>query len=89
MSFIVMFLLGKYPKTENGNHYALTVICMLTSFVSIVPIEDKKTETVINAYIRYIYADKGGSQFILSLLKTNKDSSMCTPHHIHHTLIQW
>ena len=38
MSFIVMDLLGKYPETENGNHYALTVICMLTSFVSIVPI---------------------------------------------------
>ena len=41
-------------------------MCMLTSFVSIVPIKDKKTETMINAYIKYIYADKGGSQFILS-----------------------
>ena len=26
MSFITMDLLGKYPETENGNHYALTVI---------------------------------------------------------------
>ena len=65
MSFIVMDLLGKYPRIENGNCYAFTVICMLTSFVSIVPIKDKKTEMVINAYIKYIYADKGGSQFIL------------------------
>ena len=39
---------------------------MLTSFVNIVPIKDKKTESVINAYIKYISADKGGSQFILS-----------------------
>ena len=38
---------------------------MLTSLVSIIPIKDKKTETVINAYIKYIYANKGGSQFIL------------------------
>ena len=39
---------------------------MLTTFISIVPIKDKKTETVINAYIKYINADKGRSQFILS-----------------------
>ena len=66
MSFIAMDLLGEYPETENGNHYALTVICMLTSFVNMVPIKDKKTETVINAYIRYMYVNKDGSQFILS-----------------------
>ena len=51
---------------ENGNFYALTIIYMLTLFVNIIPIKDKKTETVINAYIKYIYADKGGSKFILS-----------------------
>ena len=66
MSFIVMDLLGKYPETENGNHHTLTVICMLTSFVSIVPMKDKKAEAVINTYIKYIYADKGGSRFIIS-----------------------
>ena len=61
-----MDLLGKYPEMENGNHYALTIICLLTSFVNIVPIKDKKTETIINAYIKYICADEGGSQFTLS-----------------------
>ena len=66
MSFIAMDLLHEYPEMENGNCYALTVICMLTSFVSIILIKDKKTETMINAYIKYIYADKDRSQFILS-----------------------
>ena len=61
-----MDLLGKYFKMENGNCYALTVICILISFVSIVHIKDKKTETLLNAYIKYIYADKGRFQFILS-----------------------
>ena len=61
-----MDLLGKYLEMENGNCYALTIICMLTSFVNTIPIKDKKTETVINAYIKYIYTDKGRSQFILS-----------------------
>ena len=66
MSFFVMDLLGENPETENGNHYTLTVICMLTPFISIVPIKEKKTETMINACIKYTYADKGRSQFILS-----------------------
>ena len=59
MSFIAMDLLGKSPETENNNHYTLTIICTLTSFVSIIPIRDKKTETVIHAYIKYIYANIG------------------------------
>ena len=60
MSFIAMDKLGEYPETENGNCYALTIICMLTLFVNIFPIKGKKTEMVINAYIKHIYADKGG-----------------------------
>ena len=66
MSFIAVDLLGKYSEMKNGNHYTLTIICILTSFVNIVPIKDKKTETVVNAYIKYIYTDKGSSQLILS-----------------------
>ena len=66
MSFIVIDLLGKYPEMENSNCYALTIICILTSFVSIVPIKNNKTENMIDTYIKYIYEDKGGSQFILS-----------------------
>ena len=66
ISFIAMDLLSEYPEMKNGNCYALTIICMLTSFVNIISIEDKKTETVINAYIKYTCADKGVSKFILS-----------------------
>ena len=39
---------------------------MLTSFVEVIPIEDKQTETVIKAYMKYVYSDKGGSKFILT-----------------------
>ena len=66
MSFIAIDLLGEYPEMENGSHYTLTIICMLTSFVNIIPIKERKTEMVINAYIKYIYADIGGANFILS-----------------------
>ena len=75
MSLIVVDLLDEYPEMESGNCYALTVICMLTSFVSLVPIKDKKTETMINAYIKYIYTDKGGLHCILSLSDNRKEFS--------------
>ena len=66
MSFIAMDLWGGYPEMENGNCYTLTVICMLTPFVNIIPIKDKKTEMEMNAYTKYIYTDKDESKFILS-----------------------
>ena len=36
------------------------------SFVEVIPIEDWKGETVIKAYMKYMYADEGGSKFILT-----------------------
>ena len=66
MLFIAMDLLGEYPEMANANCYPLTFFCMITSFVNIIPIKDKKTETVINAYIKYIYANEGRSKFMLS-----------------------
>ena len=49
MACIAMDLLGEYSEMTQGHHYALTVICMLTSFVEVIPIEDKMAETVIKA----------------------------------------
>ena len=80
MSSITMDLLGEYPEKENGNQYALTVICMLTSFAIIIPIKTKKTKMVINAYIKYISTDKGGSKFILS--NNGKEFSSASMTHI-------
>ena len=42
MACIAMDLLEKYSEMIRGHCYALTVICMLTSFVEVIPIEDKK-----------------------------------------------
>ena len=39
---------------------------MFMSFVEVILIEDKKTETVKKAYLKYMYADKGASKFILT-----------------------
>ena len=65
MTYIAMDLYI-YSKTSQGHHYALTIICMITSFVEVIPIGDKKNETVIKSYLKYVYTDKGGSKFILT-----------------------
>ena len=36
------------------------------SFIEVILIEDKRTEAVMTAYLKYVYADKGGSKFILT-----------------------
>ena len=71
MSFIAMDLLGEYPEMENGSHYALTIICMLTLFVNIIPIKDKKTEIVINAYIKSYMQTRGDQNFSSVIMEKN------------------
>ena len=66
MSFISMDLLGPYNEPENGNQYALTVICVLTSYFFMAPIKTKTTEDVINAYLKHVYSIFGGSKYILN-----------------------
>ena len=74
MSFISMDLLGPYSEMENGIQYALTIICMLTNYVFMLPIRTKTTEDVIIKAIsktslfhlwgsKYILSDRG-SEFI-------------------------
>ena len=67
MKFISMDLIGEFhPPSSKGNRYALTVICMFTGYTFCIPIPNKKTETVLKAYMDNIYCKYGGSLKILS-----------------------
>ena len=66
MSFINMDLVSPYRETKNENQYTLTVICMLTNYVLMIPIRSKSTEKVIKAYLTGIYSIFGGNKYILS-----------------------
>ena len=61
-----MDLVGPYRETKNGNQYALMVICMLTSYISMITIRSKITEEVIKAYLTGVYYPFKGSEYILS-----------------------
>ena len=67
MQFISMDLIGEFhTPTSRKCQYALTVICMLTGYVSCVPLKTKTAEEVIQAYIDNVYSKFGGSLKMLS-----------------------
>ena len=67
MQFISMDLIGEFhPPSQQGHRYALTVICMHTSYVFCIQLKTKTAEEVLQAYIRNVYSKFGGSEKILS-----------------------
>ena len=54
-----------HPPSSWGNKYILTVINMLTGFTMAVPILNKNSEMICNAYRDHIYCIFGGSSRIL------------------------
>ena len=66
MSFISMDLLGTYQETEKGNQYALAVICMLKTYIFMIPIRSKTTEEVMKVFLTGVFSPFGGNRYILS-----------------------
>ena len=67
MQFISMDLIGEFhPPSQQGHRYALTVICMDTSYVFCSPLKTKTAQEVLQAYMRHVYSKFSGSEKILS-----------------------
>ena len=63
---IAIDAIGKLPVTTSANKYALTCIDLLTSYEIAVPIPDKTTETMVEAYLSGILSRTGASMVCLS-----------------------
>ena len=67
MEFLSMDLIGEFsPPSSQGHRYALTAVCMLTSYTWCIPLKNKSATEVVNAYINNIYCLFGPSKKILS-----------------------
>ena len=67
MDFIAMDLIGEFhPPSSQGNHYALSGVCMLTGFTWCIPIKSKKATDVARASLQHVYSILGGSTKILT-----------------------
>ena len=67
MQFISMNLIGEFlPPSQQSHKYALTVICMHTSYVFCISLKTKTAQEVIQAYMRLVYSKFSGSEKILS-----------------------
>ena len=56
----IMDCIGLLPATSKGNRYALTFICLLTSYLIIVPLKSKTADEVSKAYIKKILSKTSG-----------------------------
>ena len=91
MYHLYMDLIGQFPTTENGNNYCLTACCAFTDYLFCIPIPNKEAETVVQAYLKHIYAHFRGSKVLItdngtefknSLFKEVFDELQLTQHHI-------
>ena len=68
---IAINAIDKLPTTSSGNKDALTCINMLTSYVIAVPMLDKTTDLVVEAYLSGILSRTGASRFVSQTLVLN------------------
>ena len=56
MAVLAMNIIGHILITSKGNRWALTVICLYTSYVFAVPMKEKSAENLDQAYLSGILA---------------------------------
>ena len=57
--------IGQLPTTSKGNRFALTFICLLTSYLITVPLKTKTTDEVSMIYVKEILPITSCGKFIL------------------------
>ena len=60
-----MDCIGQLPATSKDNRHVLTFICLLTSYLIMVPLKSKTADEVSMAYIKEILPKTSCSKFIL------------------------
>ena len=64
-AWCAMDCIGPVPATSKGNRHAITFICLLTSYLIMIPLKSKKSDEVSMAYIKEILPKTSCSKFIL------------------------
>ena len=59
-----MYCIGPLPATSKGNRHVLTFICLLTSYIIMVPLKSRMADEVPMAYIKEILLKTSCSKFI-------------------------
>ena len=66
MAVLAIDMVGHLPIPSKGNRWALTAICLQTSYVFAIWMKEKSAENIVQAYLACILVHKGGSVAILS-----------------------
>ena len=65
---VIVDTIGPLETSENGNKYAVTLICDLTKFLVIVPVKDKEAKTVARAMFDGFILPYGGKREIRTVM---------------------
>ena len=65
MAGLAIDTIGHLPITSTGNRWALTSICLHTSYVFVILMKEKSVENFVQANLSDILANKGGRIVIL------------------------
>ena len=71
MDFILIDLISLFETTTKGNQYALTVIYMLTNYLTCIPTPDKSTDTWMNSYLKKYIVDLEEVERFCQIMEVN------------------
>ena len=66
IAVLIIDTIGHLPLMSKGKKWAMTTICLHTSYVFAVPMKEKSSENVVQAYLSGILAHKSESVKICS-----------------------
>lgn len=75
---VVVDTIGPLPKSENGNEYAVTLICDLTKYLVAIPIANKSAKTVAKAIFESFILKYGPMKTFITDMGTEYKNSIIT-----------
>ena len=62
----MLHLIEPFQPKSKGNTYILICMCLLMNYPIAIPISNKTSKTVAQAYLQYVYATFGGSLTLMT-----------------------
>lgn len=75
---VIVDTIGPLPKSENGNEYAVTLICDLTKYLVAIPISNKSATTVAKAIFESFILTYGPMKTFITDMGTEYKNSIIT-----------
>jgi len=83
---VIVGTIGPLPKSENGNEYAVTLICDLTKYIVAIPVPNKNANTVAKAIFESFILKYGPLKTFITDMGTEHKNSIINELEKHYNL---